>query len=251
MTLPVKVQRLLVTEFDLSHNIDKLHTTPMGAERIRRNLNLQTDDAVAWCRDAVKQADIIIGQGKNLYVYKGGAVITINAHSCTIITAHQINAKIRAMRESDYVCLPEFLYQAIYIPEGQERPPRSIINDPDIFVYIKNFGAQPGDLGAVAEQNGQVIGAAWTRIIPAFGHIDQETPELAISILPEFRDYGVGSKLMKKLFEMLRQNGYRQTSLSVQKDNPAVRFYQRLGYERSGERLDHAEHEDHIMVKEL
>jgi ribosomal protein S18 acetylase RimI-like enzyme len=155
------------------------------------------------------------------------------------------------MRESDHVCLQEFLYQAIFIPEGMEPPPRSVINDPEIFIYIKDFGTQQGDLGVVAEQNGLIIGAAWTRIIPAYGHINDETPELAISIFPEFRGYGVGTKLMKKLFEVLRQNGYTQTSLSVQKNNPAVWFYQRLGYEISGDRLDHAGHEDYLMLKEL
>ena len=97
----------------------------------------------------------------------------------------------------------------------------------------------------------QIIGAAWTRIIPAYGHVDNNTPELAISILPEFRNYGIGTKLMNKLFDVLRDNGYNQTSLSVQKNNPAVRFYKRLGYELTGERLDHAGHEDYLMVKEL
>jgi ribosomal protein S18 acetylase RimI-like enzyme len=155
------------------------------------------------------------------------------------------------MRASDYKCLPEFLYQALYIPEGEEWPSREIIDDPNIFIYIRDFGTQPGDMGVVAEQNGQVIGAAWTRIIPAYGHIDKNTPELAISILPEFRNYGIGTKLMKKLFKELQKNGYKQTSLSVQKGNPATRFYQRLGYSISGEKLDHAGHEDYLMVKEL
>jgi len=236
---------------NLTANIDKIHTTAMGSERIKRNLNLQTDDVVAWCKDAVKQADIIVGKGKNWYVYKNGAAITINAHSFTVITAHMINAGVRVMRERDYECLPEFLYQAIFVPEGVDSPARNVINDPEIFIYIKNFGTQPGDFGVVAEQNGQVVGAAWTRIIPAYGHIDNETPELAISILPGFRDYGIGTKLMKKLFEVLQQNGYKQTSLSVQKDNPAVRFYQRLGYKMSGEKLDHVGHEDYLMIKDL
>ena len=129
------------------------------------------------------------------------------------------------MQTSDYDCLPEFLYQAIFIPDGVEPPPRNVINDPEIIVYIKDFGTQPEDLGVVAEQNGQIVGAAWTRIIPAYGHIDNTTPELAISILPEFRGLDIGTKLMKKLFEALWQNGHEQTSLSVQKDNPAVRFY--------------------------
>ena len=121
----------------------------------------------------------------------------------------------------------------------------------EIFVYIKDFGTQTGDIGVVAEQNGQVVGAAWTRIILAYGHVDANTPELAISILPEFRGYGIGTKLMKKLFELLKNNEYKQTSLSVQKNNPAVRFYQCLGYEITGEKRDHVGHEDYLMIKIL
>lgn len=236
---------------NLIANLDKLHTTDLGAERIKRNLNLQVDDVVLWCKESVKEADIIIRKGKNWYAYRSGVVITINAHSNTIITAHPINAKVRPLGISDYVCLPEFLYQAIFIPEGVEPPPRSVINDPQILVYIKDFGTQTGDLGVVAEQNGQVVGAAWTRIIPAFGHLNDETPELAISILPEFRGYGIGTKLMKKLFEILRANGYEKTSLSVQKDNDAVRFYKRLGYRITKEKLDHVGNEDFIMIRDL
>jgi len=239
------------SENDLTGSIDKIHTTQMGAERIKRNLALQTDDVVLWCKEAVKRADAIIRQGKNWYVYWDGVAITINAHSHTIITAHKINPKIRSMRNSDYECLNEFLYQAIFIPDGMQPPPRSVINEPGIFIYIKDFGTHPGDLGVVAEQNGQIVGAAWTRIIPAHGHINNETPELAISILPEFRSYGIGTKLMKKLFELLQKNGYKQTSLSVQKDNSAVRFYRRLGYKMSDKRLDHPGYEDYLMIKEL
>jgi Acetyltransferases len=232
-------------------NIDKLHTTPLGEERIRKNLQLQTNDVVRWCKETVRSADISIRQGKNWYVYKNGAVITINAHNFTIITAHKINAKIRTMQESDHGCLNEFLYQAIFIPEGSKPLPRSIISEPDIFIYVKDFGGKPGDLGVVAEQNGQIVGAAWTRIIDAFGHIDDDTPELAISILPEFRSYGIGTKLMKKLFVSLREHGYTQTSLSVQKKNTAVRFYQRLGYKIAETNVDQTEHEDFLMIKDL
>lgn len=232
-------------------DLDKLHTTELGEVRIKRNLSIQADDVVLWCKEFVKQADIIIGQGKNLYAYKNGVVITINAKSNTIITAHPINAKVRLMRTSDYLCLPEFLYQAIFIPEGVEPPYRSMVNHLQIFVYIKDFGTRPGDLGVVAESKGRVIGAAWTRIIHAYGHINDETPELAISLLPEFRGYGIGTKLMKKLFGVLRANGYVQTSLSVQKDNPAIEFYKRLGYRIVEEKLDHEGNEDFIMIKKL
>ncbi len=247
------VTRITKDEYqrDLIVNLEKIHTTPMGEERIKRNLDLQTIDIVAWCKDAVQNADIIFGLGKNWYAYKDSAAITISTRSFTIITAHKINPKVRVLRESDYECLPEFLYHSIYIPKGEEWPSREIINDPEIIVYIKEFGSKKGDLGVVAEQNRQIIGAAWTRIIPAYGHVDEDTPELVISLLPEFRGYGIGTRLMKKLFEVLRENGYKQTSLSVQKDNPAVRFYQRLGYEMTGERPDHAGHEDYLMIKYL
>lgn len=67
-------------------NLDKLHTTDLGAARIKRNLNLQVDDVVLWCRESVKQADIVIRQGKNWYVYRAGVVITINAYSNVILT---------------------------------------------------------------------------------------------------------------------------------------------------------------------
>lgn len=167
--------------------IEKIHTTAMGAERIKRNLGLTTEDVVAWCKGQIKTADITICQGKNWYVYKNGAVITVNAKSFTVITAHKIKAKIRAMTDADYPVLTEFLYQAIYIPKGMEPPSREVINLPEIFIYIKDFGGQAGDLGVVAEQNGQIVGAAWTRIIPTYGHLDNDTPEFAISLLPEFR----------------------------------------------------------------
>jgi len=163
----------------------------------------------------------------------------------------KINAKVRVMRSSDYKYLPEFLYHAIYVPEGKEAPARDIIYDPNVFIYIKDFGSLPGDMGVVAEQNGQIVGAAWTRIIPAYGYVDQNTPELAISVLPSFRGCGTGSKLMKKLFEELRKKGYSQTSLSVQKDNPAARFYHRLGYEVSESGIDRTGHQDYLMIKKL
>ena len=157
---------------------------------------------------------------------------------------------IRQMTAKDYSLLEDFLYHAIYIPPGEEMPKRELIFEPEIFIYIKDFGGKD-DCGVIAEIDGKAVGAAWTRIIPAYGNIDVHTPELAISILPEFRGHGIGTDLMNYLFGLLREHGYIRTSLSVQQDNPAVRFYQRLGYEITDEKLDHAGHEDYIMVKNL
>ena len=156
---------------------------------------------------------------------------------------------IREIQITEYPQLEDFLYHAIFLPPGTEPLPHEIIFEPEIFVYIDDFGNQDGDCGVAAEIDGKLVGAAWTRIIPAYGHIDAETPELAISVLPGYRGQGIGTMLIRHLFELLCKRGYRRTSLSVQKDNPAVRLYKRLGYEISDEKLDHAGHEDYIMVK--
>ena len=76
---------------DLLENIEKLHTTPMGVERIRRNLSLGDDvkDVVAFCSQKILTPTAnITRQGKNWYVKIDGCIITVNAYSYTIITAH-------------------------------------------------------------------------------------------------------------------------------------------------------------------
>jgi hypothetical protein len=74
----------------LIDNIDKVHTTEMGVDRIRKNLGLDNVDVVEWCRTKIldRNADIT-RQGKNWYVRIDGCVITVNASSYTIITAHK------------------------------------------------------------------------------------------------------------------------------------------------------------------
>ena len=161
-----------------------------------------------------------------------------------------MNLKVRQIASNEYHILEDFLYYAIFVPVGVNPPPREIIFEPEIFIYIKEFGGK-NDFCVLAEQDGKIIGAAWARIIPAYGHIDDETPELAISVLPDCRGQGIGNKMMETLFGLLRENGYKQTSLSVQKNNPALRLYKRLGYKITGEETDHAGNEDYLMIKKL
>ena len=74
---------------DLSANLDKLHTTELGVERIKRSLSLNNVDVVVWCREKIQNTTNIVRRGKNWYAYTGDAVITVNARSFTIITAHK------------------------------------------------------------------------------------------------------------------------------------------------------------------
>ena len=89
---------------------------------------------------------------------------------------------IRQMQPSEYVELENFLYEAIYIPDGQSKPPRNIIEHPELQVYVKDFGTRAADVCFVAEVDGQFIGACWSRIMNDYGHIDDETPSLALSV---------------------------------------------------------------------
>lgn len=81
---------------DLIANIDKLHTTELGAERIKRNLGLERVDVVAWCKQGILRPDCSIERkGKNWYAsIVDDCVITVNAHSYTIITGHKTKKQI-------------------------------------------------------------------------------------------------------------------------------------------------------------
>ena len=76
-------------EIELIQHIEKIHTTELGVERIKKNLKLDTDDVVRVCKELVLDQDAQIERkGKNWYVTVEDKVITINAYSYTIITAH-------------------------------------------------------------------------------------------------------------------------------------------------------------------
>ena len=153
--------------------------------------------------------------------------------------------KIREIRKNEYPILSDFLYEAIFIPEGMDKPPKSIIAQPELQVYIEDFGKKD-DWCLVAEVKGKIVGAVWVRIMDDYGHIDNEMPSFAISLYEEYRNMGIGTALMRDMLELLKKKGYEQTSLSVQKVNYAVRMYQKVGFEVVDEN-----EEEYIMVYRL
>lgn len=153
---------------------------------------------------------------------------------------------VRQMREAEYLLLNDFLYEAIFIPEGVELPSRSIINSPELQVYVRDFGAQPHDKALVAEVDGKVVGAVWVRVMNDYGHIDDDTPSFAISLYKEYRGRGIGTALMRTMLDTLKQNGYKKASLAVQKANYALKMYLKVGFEI----IDENE-EEYIMLVQL
>ena len=158
----------------------------------------------------------------------------------------QINYTIRPLREEETHLLRDFLYEAIYIPEGVEPPTKEVIDIPELKIYIENFGKNQDDYCLVAETGNKVIGAVWARIMNDYGHIDNNTPSLSISLYREYRNKGIGTSLMKEMLKLLRDKGYHQVSLSVQKANYATKMYLKLGF-----KIIRETDEEFIMVKNM
>lgn len=157
-----------------------------------------------------------------------------------------MNYTIREMSPAEYPLLNNFLYEAIFIPDGVEAPPKSIIYSPELQVYVADYGTQTHDRALLAEIDGQAVGAVWVRIMNDYGHIDDKTPSLAISLYKGYRGLGIGTALMREMLDILKDTEYEQVSLSVQKANYAVKMYLKLGFEIVSEK-----EEEYIMVKRL
>ena len=150
---------------------------------------------------------------------------------------------IREIQKQEYSLLDNFLYEAIFIPEGIEPPPKSIISSPELQIYVKHFGESKDDWGLAAEVDGKIVGAVWVRSMNDYGHIDAETPSLALSLYKDYRGFGIGTAMMKEILTLLKSHGYKQVSLSVQKANYAAKMYLKIGFEIVKEN-----EEEYIMV---
>lgn len=154
---------------------------------------------------------------------------------------------IREMKKGEYPLLSDFLYEAIYIPNGVEPPPKSVVNTPKLQEYITEFGNRKHDKALVAvAADREIVGAVWARIMNDYGHIDDDTPSIAMSVHKEYRDLGIGTALLKRLLSVLKSNGYEKASLSVQRANYAVKMYKKAGFDIVDENS-----EEYIMAVEL
>lgn len=140
----------------------------------------------------------------------------------------------RRLADTEEDLLETFLYLAIHQEDPTNPVSRSVLELPELATYISNRGRR-SDHCLVAEVGGVVIGAAWCRIyagqVTGYGFVDDQTPELTMSLLPEYRGRGIGSELLGRLLELLQEKGFERASLSCQVSNPAYRLYQRMGFE--------------------
>jgi ribosomal protein S18 acetylase RimI-like enzyme len=147
--------------------------------------------------------------------------------------AEGMHCIIRPLKSDDRLLLWDMLYHAIHVPEGRSPPPREVVRLPELARYVRGWG-RVGDCGFLASEplRSEPLGAAWLRLLigqdKGYGYIDDETPELCIAVLPEYRGRGIGTQLLTCLLASVR--GVPSISLSVSQDNPAIRLYQRFGF---------------------
>jgi GNAT superfamily N-acetyltransferase len=145
------------------------------------------------------------------------------------------NLSIRPITPNDEPFLWDMLYQAIFVPANQPKPDRNIVEQPELAKYVQGWGRQH-DSGflAFATATRQPVGAVWSRLFTGsergYGYVDEQTPELSIAILPEYRGEGIGTKLLTRLLESF-PGKYPALSLSVDQNNPALKLYRRTGFE--------------------
>lgn len=140
---------------------------------------------------------------------------------------------LREIKDDEKHILKSFMYDAIFIPEGEEKPSRDVLEYPEILRYYDNFGRE-GDYCIVAEYEGQIIGTVWTRLFSpdneSYGYIDSFTPEVAMAVIEEYRNKGVGKLLLSEILKLIETKGYKQISLSVDTDNFAYDMYKKFGF---------------------
>ena len=128
----------------------------------------------------------------------------------------------------------ELFHSSLYKPPGEPPIPFSDIRKPELRRYYEYWG-RDGDLGFIILQDGEPVGGIWSRKFtdeePGYGFISPDVPELGIAIKKGYRGNGIGNILMDHFLTALRERGDEQVSLSVNGDNHAAQWYQRMGFQ--------------------
>jgi GNAT superfamily N-acetyltransferase len=144
--------------------------------------------------------------------------------------------EIRDATIDDVAFIREMALHAAFWRPDRPVPPRDVgLADPALARYVDAWG-RSGDLAVVAvDTAGMRMGAAWARLFAAddhgYGFVDESTPEISIAVLRDQRRGGIGGRLLEELAYLLRRAGFTAASLSVERDNPARRLYERMGFE--------------------
>lgn len=146
---------------------------------------------------------------------------------------------IRPAEASDAGFLAEMLVvAAFWRPDGPRGSVPEVLSQPQLAHYVVGW-PRPGDLGVIALDGRQPVGASWVRLLPesdpGYGFVDAVTPEVSMGVQQAWRGRGVGSCLLGALIAAAREQGLASLSLSVEPDNYARRLYERMGFQQVDE----------------
>jgi ribosomal protein S18 acetylase RimI-like enzyme len=150
-----------------------------------------------------------------------------------LVYQRALDLQLRPASACDEAFLLTTLFYASHANNQPGVLPGHLLGNPALARYVVGFG-RPDDLGVVALRGEALVGAAWVRLLVGsergYGWVDDDTPELAVAVLPEAVNSGVGTAMLTDLLARARER-YPGVSLSVRADNPARRLYLRLGFE--------------------
>ena len=139
-----------------------------------------------------------------------------------------MNIELYFLRSSEHFIVKDLLFYAARLDEMGEK----LEDHPYLEQYHRNYGNFNGDIGVYAIVDSKIAGGAWVRMLAdGFGRIDPHTPELAFAVLPEYRNQGIGTKILTQLLTEVSKL-YPQVSLAVREDNPVISLYKRFGFEK-------------------
>ena len=144
------------------------------------------------------------------------------------------------LTDSDEPFLWEMLFLALFAPLGQPAFTRDILREPDIACYVEGWG-RPGAWGLMACDGEKPVGAIWLRQWSGdhkgYGFVSENIPEMSIALLPEYRNQGLGRRMIETVIAMVKER-FAGLSLSVVESSPALRLYERLGFRKVGQIMD-------------
>ena len=163
-----------------------------------------------------------------------------------------MTCSVRPANATDTPFLWQMLYIAAHMAEGHE-PMEGIYDHPELAKYVRDW-PRANELGVIAVdmETGAAAGAAWLRFFPEgerdYGFIDEQTPELAIAVRAEHQGQGVATLLLQHLLADAQAH-YPAVGLTVREGNPAIRLYERQGFQAIGQVVNRVGTMSLLMVR--
>ena len=140
--------------------------------------------------------------------------------------------EIRENNDGEY--LKDLMYESVHITKNKPKKEK-LLSDPMLKKYYENWGKQGDTFLGIFEEDGTFVGGAYYRLFEnedkGYGFVNNATPEITIALFENYRGKGYGQKLLSKLIDKAKEQGFKQISLSVDSQHyPAIKLYEKNGF---------------------